>query len=75
MAAIFEAARRQNGDLADSAKTLEILSALQFESPRGKIVIDPKTRDITQAVYIRRVDSHGGKLENVEFETIPDVKP
>ncbi len=75
MAAIFEAARRQNGNLSDSAKTLEILSSLKFESPRGKIVIDPKTRDITQAVYIRRVDNHGGKLENVEFETIPDVKP
>jgi branched-chain amino acid transport system substrate-binding protein len=75
MAAIFEAVRRQNGDLSDSAKTLDILSGLTFESPRGKIVIDPKTRDITQAVYIRRVDNHGGKLENVEFETIADVKP
>lgn len=75
MAAIFEAVRRQNGNLADSAKTLEILSGLQFESPRGKIVIDPKTRDITQAVYIRRVETHGGRLENVEFETIADVKP
>ena len=75
MAAIFEAVRRQNGDLADSARTLDILSGLTFESPRGKIVIDPKTRDIVQAVYIRRVENHGGKLENVEFETIPDVKP
>ena len=75
MAAIFEAVKRQNGNLADSAKTLEILSSLQLESPRGKIVIDPATRDITQAVYIRRVDNHNGKLENVEFETIADVKP
>ena len=75
MAAIFEAVRRQNGDLADSARTLDILSGLTFESPRGKVVIDPKTRDIVQAVYIRRVENHGGKLENVEFETIPDVKP
>jgi branched-chain amino acid transport system substrate-binding protein len=75
MAAIYEAVKRQNGDLSDGAKTLDILSNLQFESPRGKIVIDPKTRDITQAVYIRRVETHNGKLENVEFETIPDVKP
>jgi branched-chain amino acid transport system substrate-binding protein len=75
MAAIVEAVKRQNGDLSDGAKTLDILSNLQFESPRGKIVIDPKTRDITQAVYIRRVETHNGKLENVEFETIPDVKP
>lgn len=75
MAAIYEAVKRQNGDLSDGAKTLDILSNLQFESPRGKIVIDPKTRDITQAVYIRRVETHNGKLENVEFETISDVKP
>jgi branched-chain amino acid transport system substrate-binding protein len=75
MAAIYEAVKRQNGDLSDGAKTLDILSNLQFESPRGKIVIDPKTRDVTQAVYIRRVETHNGKLENVEFETIPDVKP
>jgi branched-chain amino acid transport system substrate-binding protein len=75
MAAIFEAVRRQNGDLADSAKTLQILSGLRFESPRGKIAIDPKTRDITQAVYIRRVETHEGRLENVEFETIADVAP
>jgi branched-chain amino acid transport system substrate-binding protein len=75
MAAIYEAVKRQNGDLSDGAKTLDILSNLQFESPRGKVVIDPKTRDITQAVYIRRVETHNGKLENVEFETIPDVKP
>lgn len=75
MAAIYEAIRRQNGDVSDGTKTLEILSNLQFESPRGKIVIDPKTRDITQAVYIRRVEPHNGRLDNVEFETIPDVKP
>jgi branched-chain amino acid transport system substrate-binding protein len=75
MAAIYEAVKRQNGDLSDGAKTLDILSNLQFESPRGKIVIDPKTRDVVQAVYIRRVETHNGKLENVEFETIPDVKP
>jgi len=75
LTAIAEAVKRQNGDLSDSAKTMAILSSLQFESPRGKIAIDAQTRDITQAVYIRRVEMHGGKLENVEFETIPEVKP
>jgi len=75
MAAIYEAVKQQKGDLSDGARTLDILSNLQFESPRGRIVIDPKTRDVTQAVYIRRVETHNGKLENVEFETIPDVKP
>ncbi len=44
------------------------------ESPRGPIMIDPDTRDIIQNIYLRRVEKVGGKLANVEFETIPQVK-
>jgi branched-chain amino acid transport system substrate-binding protein len=43
-------------------------------SPRGPIAIDPATRDIVQNVYIRKVEKEGGKLANVEFVTIPNVK-
>jgi branched-chain amino acid transport system substrate-binding protein len=43
-------------------------------SPRGPISIDPATRDIIQNVYIRRVERVGGKLANVEIQTIPHVK-
>jgi len=43
-------------------------------SPRGPISIDPNTRDIVQNVYIRRVEKVNGKLANVEFDTIPNVK-
>lgn len=43
-------------------------------SPRGPISIDPDTRDIVQNVYIRRVEGVNGKLANVEFETIANVK-
>jgi branched-chain amino acid transport system substrate-binding protein len=43
-------------------------------SPRGPISIDPATRDIVQNVYIRRVEKVNGKLANVEFDTIPNVK-
>jgi len=46
----------------------------QFESPRGPVQIDPKTRDIIQNVYIRKVERVGGKLYNVEFETEKAVK-
>ena len=35
---------------------------------------DPQTRDIDQTVYIRKVEKVNGKLENVEFDKIPDVK-
>jgi branched-chain amino acid transport system substrate-binding protein len=43
-------------------------------SPRGPISIDPATRDIVQNIYIRRVEKVNGKLENVEFDMIPNVK-
>ena len=43
-------------------------------SPRGPISIDPATRDIVQNVYMRKVEMKNGKLANVEFDTIPDVK-
>jgi branched-chain amino acid transport system substrate-binding protein len=43
-------------------------------SPRGPISIDPKTRDIVQNIYIRKTEMRDGKLANVEFDTIPNVK-
>ncbi|HXC90920.1 MAG TPA: ABC transporter substrate-binding protein [Stellaceae bacterium] len=43
-------------------------------SPRGPIEIDPATRDIVQNIYIRRVEKVGGKLADVEIQTIPMVK-
>jgi branched-chain amino acid transport system substrate-binding protein len=47
---------------------------LSWVSPRGKVTIDPETRDIVQTVYLRRVERVSGRLQNVEFESIPDVK-
>ena len=38
------------------------------------VVIDADTRDITQTIYIRKVEKKDGKLANVEFDQIPDVK-
>jgi branched-chain amino acid transport system substrate-binding protein len=43
-------------------------------SPRGPISVDPATRDVIQNIYIRKVENVGGKLENVEIATIPNVK-
>jgi branched-chain amino acid transport system substrate-binding protein len=74
MAAIFAAIKAQNGKI-DAAKSMEILSSWQNpDSPRGPISIDPKTRDIVQNEYIRRVEQRGDVLANIEFETIPNVK-
>lgn len=43
-------------------------------SPRGPIAIDPATRDVILNVYIRKVEQKDGKLADVEFATIPNVK-
>ena len=43
-------------------------------SPRGSISIDPATRDVVQTIYMRRTEMRNGKLANVEFDSIPNVK-
>jgi len=73
MAAIYEVARRLNGQI-DGDKAMEVLKGLRIDSPRGPLVIDPETRDPIQTVYVRRVQKVNGKPYNVEFEQIPDVK-
>lgn len=50
------------------------MKGLQFESPRGPVTIDAATRDITQNVYLRKVERINGELWNVELETLPNVK-
>jgi branched-chain amino acid transport system substrate-binding protein len=49
-------------------------SGLKWDSPRGPIAIDPKERDVIQGVHLRRVKEVNGKLINVDFEIVPDVK-
>ena len=48
---------------------------LQWVSPRGPVSIDPKTRDIVQNEYIRKLERVGGVLKNVEFDTFKAVDP
>ena len=70
---IAEAIKKTGGS-ADADKFIEAAKGLSWISPRGKITIDPATRDIVQTVYIRKVERVGDKLQNVEFDSFPDVK-
>jgi branched-chain amino acid transport system substrate-binding protein len=72
MALIFEAVRRLKGKL-DPDQLVETLKGLELKSPRGPIRIDPKTRDIVQTIYVRRVEERDGQLYNVEFDQFPEV--
>lgn len=38
------------------------------------MAIDPRTRDVVQNIYIRRVEKVGGDPKNVIVDTIVDVK-
>ena len=72
MAAIYEAVRK--GGEADGDKAMAALKGYKWMSPRGPVMIDPETRDIVQTVYIRKVEKKDGKLANVEFDKIENVK-
>ena len=74
MTAIYDVIKETKGKFTGD-QAMAILSHWRNpNSPRGLIAIDPKTRDIVQNIYIRRTQRVDGHLENVEFETIPQVK-
>jgi branched-chain amino acid transport system substrate-binding protein len=73
MALIAEVLKKTGGS-ADADKFIAAAKGMSWTSPRGKITIDPATRDIVQTVYIRKVEKVGGKLQNVEFDNVGEVK-
>lgn len=64
---IDKALEKNHGDTSPD-KFMTAIRGMSFMSPRGPITIDPKTRDITQTIYIRKVERVDGKLQNVEID-------
>lgn len=54
------------GGQKDGPKAISTARSLKWESPRGPVAIDPKTRHITQNVYLRKVEQAGPVLVNKE---------
>jgi branched-chain amino acid transport system substrate-binding protein len=73
MALIYSVVKQLNGNV-DADKAMAIIKGAKLASPRGPILIETDTHDITQNVYVREVKKVNGKLYNVEFATIPSVK-
>jgi branched-chain amino acid transport system substrate-binding protein len=73
MHVIYEALKKTGGN-ADGESLIAAAKGLSWESPRGKISIDPDTRDIINTIYIRKVEKVGGHVENVEIEKYENVK-
>jgi branched-chain amino acid transport system substrate-binding protein len=73
LTAVYGILKSRNGAW-DTDHALSALAGYKAESPRGPIMIDPRTRDIIQNIYLRRVEKRDGQLVNVEFATIPMVR-
>jgi branched-chain amino acid transport system substrate-binding protein len=65
---------KKTGGKTDAQAMVDAAKGSKWESPRGPISIDPETRDIIQTVYIRRVEKVDGKVQNVEFDKVEEVK-
>jgi len=65
---------KKTGGNADADKFIEAAKGMKWMSPRGPVMIDPATRDIVQTVYVRKVERVDGKLQNVEFDQVPEFK-
>jgi branched-chain amino acid transport system substrate-binding protein len=70
---IYQALLKTKGN-TDADTVIAAMRGMQWESPRGPIMIDPQTRDIVQNIYIRKVQKVGSEPWAIEFETFPAVK-
>jgi branched-chain amino acid transport system substrate-binding protein len=71
-AMVYKALAKTGGS-TDGQALLDAMKGLGFESPRGPIMVDPATRELTQNIYIRRVERRDGQLWNIETETFANV--
>ena len=70
---IYQTLQKTDGN-TDADTVLGAMKGMQWESPRGPISIDPRTRDIVQNIYIRKVQKVNGEPWAIEFATFPAVK-
>jgi branched-chain amino acid transport system substrate-binding protein len=65
---------KKTGGSAEGDKFIAAARGMKWTSPRGPVGIDAATRDIVQTIYIRKVERVGAKLQNVEFDQVPEFK-
>ena len=71
---IYQALEKTGGKTIDGDTLVAAMKGMELESPRGPISIDPRTRDIVQNIYIRKVEKVNGQPWSVEFKTFEAVK-
>jgi branched-chain amino acid transport system substrate-binding protein len=70
---IYESLKKTGGK-TDGESLIAAAKGMAWMSPRGPMSIDPETRDVIETVYIRRVEKVDGRLVNVEFDKVENVK-
>ena len=73
MAAIYHIVSKTKGKITGKSFN-KAIEGWKYDSPRGPIMIDPKTRDIVDNQYLRKVEMKDGHLANVELDVIKMVK-
>ncbi len=71
---IYAALKTTNGSSNGDA-LIAAMKGMSWVSPRGPVAVDPATREMIQNIYIRKIGRVDGELYNLEFVTIPDVRP
>ena len=69
---LYQAIRATKG-APDGDALLAAMRGQSFESPRGPVTLDAKSRDLVQNIYMRKVSKVNGEPYNIEFETIKQV--
>lgn len=71
---LYRMIESQKGKPFDGPAAVKAMEGMSWESPRGPVRIEPGTREMTQPIYIRRVEKVGGRLQNRIVETFLAVK-
>ncbi len=74
MTLLYRMVDSQKGKAFNGVSALKSIEGLSFESPRGPVTIDARTREMTQNIYIRQVQKVNGVLINNIVQTYPAVK-
>jgi len=69
MAVIYTIGNKLKGNI-DADKFMAEIKGFKLLSPRGPIMINAETRDVAQAIYIRKVEKRGDRFYNIEFDKI-----
>jgi len=70
---IYEALKKTAGSV-DGETFVAAMKGMSWESPRGPVSIDRATGEVVHNIYIRKVESVGGELQNVEFATFNNIR-